>query len=94
MGGSGLGTGWVILQRDLTGTITVPESDRRVVATMARDARTGEVLGARLAEDEDRSLVQTLQLASGRPDMPVQELPARLLCAPALADRVRRQLGL
>ncbi|HEY2702358.1 MAG TPA: hypothetical protein VGL20_01585, partial [Candidatus Dormibacteraeota bacterium] len=46
------------------------------------------------AEDEDRSLVQTLQLASGRPDMPVQELPARLLCAPALADRVRRQLGL
>jgi hypothetical protein len=94
MGGSGLGTGWVILQRDLTGTITVPESDRRVVATMARDVRTGEVLGARLAEDEDRSLVQTLQLASGRPDMPVQELPARLLCAPALADRVRRQLGL
>jgi hypothetical protein len=94
MGGSGLGTGWVILQRDLTGTITVPESDRRVVATMARDARTGEVLGARLAEDEDRSLVQTLQLASGRPDMPVQELPSRLLCAPALADRIRRQLGL
>src|SRR4029077_11062219 len=33
MGGGGLGTGWVILQRDLTGTITVPDSDRRVVAT-------------------------------------------------------------
>jgi hypothetical protein len=92
MGGSGLGPGWVILQRDLTGTITVPDSDRRVVATLVRDARAGEVLGARLAEDEDRSLVQALQLASGRPDLPVQELPARLWCAPALADRLRRHL--
>jgi len=53
MGGSGLGPGWVILQRDLTGMITVPDSDRRVVATLVRDARTGEVLGARLAEDVD-----------------------------------------
>ena len=92
MGESGLGPGWVILQRDLTGTITVPDSDRRVVATLVRDARAGEVLGARLAEDEDRSLVQALQLASGRPDLPVQELPARLWCAPALADRLRRHL--
>jgi hypothetical protein len=92
MGESGLGPGWVILQRDLTGTITVPESDRRVVATLVRDARAGEILGARLAEDEDRSLVQALQLASGRPDLPVQELPARLWCAPALADRLRRHL--
>ena len=94
MGGSGLGPGWVILQRDLTGMITVPDSDRRVVATLVRDARTGEVLGARLAEDEDRSLVQALQLASGRPDLPVQELPCRVWCAPALAERLRRQLGL
>ena len=92
MGGSGLGPGWVILQRDLTGTITVPDSDRRVVATLVRDARAGEVLGARLAEDDDRSLVQALQLASGRPDLPVQELPARLWCAPALAERLRRHL--
>jgi hypothetical protein len=82
----------VILQRDLTGTISVPQSDRRVVATLVRDARAGEVLGARLAEDEDRSLVQALQLASGRPDLPVQELPARLWCSPALAERLRRQL--
>jgi hypothetical protein len=94
MGGSGLGSGWVILQRDLTGTITVPDSDRRVVATLVRDAGGGGVLGARLAEDEDRSLVQALQLASGRPDLPVQELPARLWCAPALAERLRHQLRL
>jgi hypothetical protein len=94
MGGSGLGSGWVILQRDLTGTIAVPDSDRRVVATLVRDAGGGEVLGARLAEDEDRSLVQALQLASGRPDLPVQELPGRLWCAPALADRLRNQLRL
>lgn len=91
MGGSRMGAGWVILQRDLTGTIAVQESDRRVVATLVRDAG-GDVLGARLAEDEDRSLVQALQLASGRPDLPVQELPARLWCAPGLVDRVRRQL--
>jgi len=86
------GAGWVILQRDLTGTITVPDSDRRVVATLVRDARGGEVLGARLAEDEDRSLLQSLQLASGRPDLPVQELPRHLACRPALADRLRRHL--
>jgi hypothetical protein len=92
VGVSGHAAGWVILQRDLTGTITVPESDRRVVATLVRDVESGEVLGARLAEDEDRSLVQALQLASGRPDVPVQSLPPRLTCSPAIAERLRRQL--
>jgi hypothetical protein len=92
VGVSGHAAGWVILQRDLTGTISVPDSDRRVVATLVRDAQGGEVLGARLAEDEDRSLVQALQLASGRPDVPVQTLPPRLACSAAVAERLRHHL--
>ncbi len=89
MGGSRMSAGWVILQRDLSGTIAVQDSDRRVVATLVRDA-AGDVLGARLAEDAGSS--RRSSSASGRPDLPVQELPARLWCAPGLVDRIRRHL--